>query len=146
MFKGLQRALLASHVHHIANKFMEATDNLLAPPTYSSPAPDVYQDTVMKIQPLQQNWPSAYQSYDHRFGDPQELPAEHTSPLEHRHSELPAQGSFRKSNLTISELQADSMRAATELESPQTAYSTDLAKQMNQNDEAKPDREYKEKK
>ncbi|KAF2031269.1 hypothetical protein EK21DRAFT_63518 [Setomelanomma holmii] len=103
------------------------------PPTYSSPNPNFYGNVApSKVNPYQQ----PYQEYRHEDSAPQELPAENSSPVEHRYSELPAESSSSK---RYSELPAGARSATAELESPQASprplqseFSTDLAKQANQ--------------
>lgn len=77
------------------------------------------------------------QRYANVANGPQELPGEVPS-AEHRFSELPAGSSSSTGNYRASELPAGATRAS-ELESPQTSprpvqsgFSTDLAKQANQ--------------
>lgn len=79
-----------------------------------------------------------YQEYSHEAGGPQELPAETTSPAEHRYLELPAEGPSSRFQ-RMSELPVGATHIAAELESPQTSprpaqgeFSTDMAKQGEQ--------------
>jgi hypothetical protein len=125
----------------------KATDQLQAPPTYSSPLPDVYQDTPTKMHSHQENWPSTYQEYGHRSEDPQELPADFTSPTGYRYAELSGEASSITGANRVSELPAGTAQIAAELESPrnsarplQAEFSTDVAKQANQATEAKPEK------
>jgi hypothetical protein len=109
-----------------------------APPTYSSPNPNIYQP----LAPAKGNPYQPYDGYRHQELPPQELPADTSSPTENRYSELPAESSSSRSQ-RISELPAGATRAMAELESPHTSpqplqseFSTDLAKQVNQGKEA----------
>jgi hypothetical protein len=115
------------------NSTQTPTYKQIAPPTYSSPNPNFYQTLAStkghRYQP--------YQEYNHEETDPQELPAESSSPFQHRFSELPAESSSSQAH-RISELPDGAAHVAAELESPQTSphplqseFSTDLAKQAN---------------
>jgi hypothetical protein len=110
------------------------THKQTAPPTYSSPNPNVYQ----ALAPTKGHPYQPYHGYSHEEMAPQELPAHTSSPIENRYSELPAESSSSRSH-RISELPADATRAMAELESPHTSpqplqseFSTDLAKQVKQ--------------
>jgi hypothetical protein len=88
--------------------------------------------------PKGHSYHQSYQEYSHEAGDPQELPAETTSPAEHRYSELPAEGLHSRSQ-RISELPVGATHVAAELESPQTSprpaqggFSTDMPREGEQ--------------
>lgn len=83
----------------------------IAPPTYTSPVQD----------PYQKNYPTkgqqSYVQYASHASEPQELPAEVSSP--NRYSELPAGASDVVDTRRFSELPAEARPGPSELESPQ---------------------------
>jgi hypothetical protein len=92
----------------------------------------------------------SYTDYSQGATAPQELPAETTSPVEHRYSELPAESS--SSNRRVSELPAGATQATAELESPQASprplqgeFASDLAKHVNPTPGTAPGMELREK-
>jgi hypothetical protein len=94
----------------------------------------------------------SYTDYNNGAHEPQELPAETTSPVEHRYSELPAESSFSNVH-RMSELPAGATQATAELESPQSSprplqgeFSNDIAKHVNQGAGTVPGSEPREKK
>ncbi|KAH8726975.1 hypothetical protein GQ44DRAFT_144179 [Phaeosphaeriaceae sp. PMI808] len=115
-----------------------------APPTYSSPNPNVFQSMApSKEKPYHQQY-QQYQQYASHSAEPQELPAEMGPSSQHRFSELPAESSSSNGQ-RISEMPAGANRVTAELESPhvsprplQTEFSTDLAKQAHQEPKAAP--------
>jgi hypothetical protein len=121
-----------ARVHH----FDSPTHMQTAPPTYSSPNPNVYQP----LAPTKGNPYQAYNGYSHQEMAPQELPANTSSSTKDRYSELPA-GSSSSRSQRISELPAGANRVTAELESSHTSqplqaeFSTDMAKQVNQGKE-----------
>ncbi|CAO2657609.1 Nn.00g037350.m01.CDS01 [Neocucurbitaria sp. VM-36] len=101
------------------------------PPTYSAPQQEYYQD----MDPTKNHY---QQRYANIADGPQELPGDISSPTEHRISELPAEASSSMASHRYSELPVGATRLS-ELESPQISprpvqseFSTDLAKQTNQ--------------
>jgi len=106
-----------------------------APPTYSAPNPNYYQS--MSPEKGHPYHPS-YQEYRSDAVGPQELPADTSSPGQHRYSELPAEASSSGTQ-RYSELPAGAPQATAELESPQASprplqseFGTDLAKRVNE--------------
>ena len=106
--------------------------NLAAPPTYSAPIQDYYQNMAPN------KGHQSYHQYASHADGPQELQGSSTSQAQNRYSELPADASSAMANHRVSELPADATRIS-ELESPdvsprppQSGFSTDMAKQANQ--------------
>jgi hypothetical protein len=122
-----------NHVSMLGAFVWPMTNVYPAPPMYSSPNPNIYQS----MPPTKdQHYRQSYADYSHGADGPQELPAETTSPVEHRYSELPAESS--SSNRRISELPAGATQATAELESPQASprplqgeFTSDLAKHVH---------------
>jgi hypothetical protein len=107
---------------------------MTAPPTYSAPIQDSYQDNS-----ITKGGHQSYHQYASHASEPQELPAEVSSSNTHRYSELPAGASGGVDTRRFSELPADATGPApSELESPQVSprplqaeFSNDMAKRTS---------------
>lgn len=120
--------LESGHSRHV-------TDNISAPPTYSSPNSQFYQPVP---PPKDFSNRQSYQAYRQETSGPQELPADMTLPAGHRTSELPGEAvSYRPHG--ISELPSSTTRVTAELETPQSSpeiqqgeFNNDLATRVKQ--------------
>jgi hypothetical protein len=124
-YGGQSRTL--THISELGQMIMFET----APPIYSAPAHDYQNTSPSKAH-------SPYHQYAQDAVEPQELPADVSSPSEHRYSELPANISSGTDTRRYSELPTKTTRGASELESPQISprplqseFSNDMAKRAS---------------
>jgi hypothetical protein len=136
-----QRNLWDNRVGILEIRFRYYTDNVSAPPTYSSPNSQFYQP----VPPLKDySNLQSYQAYRQEADRLQELPADTTLPAGQRISELPGEAvSYRPHG--ISELPSSTTQVTAELETPQTSpdiqqgeFNNDLATRTNQTSDAAP--------